>query len=131
MSNSNLKIAQFKASLQFIGACLIYVIFFLHSIDVTAGDINDPSVIPQVGKPARESYISYLYASEHKAFAIGPGGAWAWQEGFASDEEAESKAIEFCQRYTQQRCVIYAVNNKLVFDQKQWPTLWGPYLSKQ
>ncbi len=94
-----------------------------------AGDVNDPNAIPHVGDRARESYISYLYATDHKAFAIGPGGAWAWQEGLASEEEAREKAIEYCQRYTQQRCIIYALNNKLVFNRKQWRTLWGPYLS--
>lgn len=92
--------------------------------------VSDVDAIPHVGKRARESYVDYLYADPHKAFAIGPGGAWAWQAGKASPQEAEQAAIEYCQRYSQQKCVAYAVNNKLVFDSKQWPTLWGPYLSK-
>jgi thiol-disulfide isomerase/thioredoxin len=92
--------------------------------------VSDVDAIPHVGKRARESYIDFLYADPHKAFAIGPGGAWAWQAGKASPEEAEQAAIEYCERHSQQKCVAYAVNNKLVFDSKQWPTLWGPYLSK-
>ncbi len=91
--------------------------------------LNDPGAIPHVGRRARESYVSYLYATDYKAFAIGPGGAWAWQEGLASAEEAARKAIEFCQRYTQQRCITYALNDALVFDSQQWSTLWRPYLS--
>ena len=117
-----------NTSLNLVGVCLFFVSLF-NTSTVFARDINDPDAIPHVGSRARESYISYLYATDHKAFAIGPGGAWAWQEGLASDEEAQQKAIEYCQRYTQQRCVTYALNNKLVFDSKQWKTLWGPYLS--
>ncbi|MCW9025203.1 MAG: TlpA family protein disulfide reductase [Gammaproteobacteria bacterium] len=97
---------------------------------VFSNELNDPDGIPHVGKRARDSYVSYLYADEHKAFAVGPGGAWAWQEGLESAEVAEATAIETCQEYTQQRCVAYAVNDKLVFDKKAWPTLWGPYLTK-
>ncbi|HEB55164.1 MAG TPA: TlpA family protein disulfide reductase [Gammaproteobacteria bacterium] len=94
-----------------------------------AAGVNDPEAIPHVGLRARESYVSYLYATDYKAFAIGPGGAWAWQEGLASAEEAARKAIDFCQRYTQQRCITYALNDALVFDSQQWSTLWRPYLS--
>jgi len=93
--------------------------------------VSDVDAIPHVGKRARESYVDYLYADPHKAFAIGPGGAWAWQAGKASPQEAEQMAIEYCQRYSQQKCVAYAINDKLVFDSQQWPTLWGPYLSKE
>ncbi|MDX1824452.1 MAG: redoxin domain-containing protein, partial [Thiohalomonadales bacterium] len=92
--------------------------------------VSDVDAIPHVGKRARESYVDYLYADPHKAFAIGPGGAWAWQAGKASPQEAEQAAIEYCEQHSQQKCVAYAVNNKLVFDRNQWPTLWGPYLSK-
>ena len=111
-----------------IGACL-FLASLIMSLDIKAAGLNDADAIPHVGKRARESYISYLYATEHKAFAIGPGGAWAWQESLGSPEMAEKSAIESCQQYTQQRCVAYAVNDKLVFDRKNWSTLWGPYLS--
>ncbi len=118
-----------KTSLNLLGACLLFISPLTVSTTLAEG-VNEPDAIPHVGRRARESYISYLYATDHKAFAVGPGGAWAWQEGLASAEDAQQKAIEYCQRYTQQRCVTYALNNKLVFDHKQWPTLWGPYLSK-
>ncbi|VAX06575.1 hypothetical protein MNBD_GAMMA25-1944 [hydrothermal vent metagenome] len=118
-----------QTSLKLLVACLFFVSVFSTS-SIFAGDLNDPDAIPHVGSRARESYISYLYATEHKAFAIGPGGAWAWRESLSSEEEAQRDAIEYCQRYTQQRCVTYALNNKLVFDVKQWTTLWGPYFTK-
>ncbi len=129
MIKTNLINVVVKTSLNLVGACLFFVSLLNISTGFASG-INDPNAIPHVGSRARESYISYLYATDNKAFAIGPGGAWAWQEGLASEEEAQQKAIEYCQRYTQQRCVTYALNNELVFDSKQWKTLWRPYLSK-
>ncbi len=118
-----------QTSLKLLVACLFFVSVF-NTSSIFAGGLNDPDAIPHVGSRARESYISYLYATDHKAFAIGPGGAWAWRESLGSEEEAQRDAIEYCQRYTQQRCVTYALNNKLVFDVKQWTTLWGPYFTK-
>ena len=128
MSIFNMTDKVVKTSLNLIGACLFCV--FSPAYIVVASELHDADKIPHVGKRARESYVSYLYADNHKAFAIGPGGAWAWQEGLATKEEAQQKAIEFCQKYTEQQCVTYALNNTLVFDKQQWPTLWGPYLSK-
>jgi len=110
----------------FMGLCCLFATTV--SAEPTVSDVD---AIPHVGKRARESYVDYLYADPHKAFAIGPGGAWAWQAGKASPQEAEQMAIEYCQRYSQQKCVAYAINDKLVFDSQQWPTLWGPYLSKE
>jgi thiol-disulfide isomerase/thioredoxin len=110
----------------FMGLCCLFI------TTVSAEpSVSDVDAIPHVGKRARESYIDYLYADPHKAFAIGPGGAWAWQAGKTSPQEAEQAAIEYCQRYSQQKCVAYAINDKLVFDSQRWPKLWGPYLSKE
>lgn len=94
---------------------------------VGASKLNDPDLIPHVGNSARESYVSYLYSPQHKAFAVGPGGAWAWKSGLADAETAEQMTIEACQAFTRQRCIAYAVNDKLVFDDSVWRGLWGPY----
>jgi len=110
---------------------LLFALCCLPAVSVAAEPaLSDAEAIPHVGKRARDSYIDYLYADPHKAYAIGPGGAWAWQEAKTSPEEATLAAIEYCQRYSQQKCVPYAVNDKLVFDRANWPKLWGPYLSK-
>ena len=115
---------------KYLGA-LLFVFCALPATNVTAEPaLSDVDAIPHVGKRARESFIDYLYADPYKAYAIGPGGAWAWQEAKTSPEEATQAAIEYCQRYSQQKCVPYAVNDKLVFDQANWSKLWGPYLSK-
>ena len=96
-----------------------------------AAKINDSELIPHVGKNARESYISFLYADMHRAFAIGPGGAWAWKSGLNSPEQAAQAAVEACQNYTDQTCIPYAVNTTLTFDEQKWQSLWGPYKSPQ
>ena len=114
-----------------LGALFMGLCCFIASTVVAEPSVSDADAIPHVGKRARASYIDYLYADPHKAFAIGPGGAWAWQAGKASPQEAEQAAIEYCERHSQQKCVAYALNDKLVFNSQQWPTLWGPYLSKE
>jgi thiol-disulfide isomerase/thioredoxin len=113
-----------------LGALFMGLCYLVTTTLAAEPAVSDVDAIPHVGKRARESYVDYLYADPHKAFAIGPGGAWAWQAGKASPQVAEQAAIEYCERYSQQKCVAYAVNDKLVFDSKQWSTLWGPYLSK-
>ena len=113
-----------------LGALFITLCAFVVNSVIAEPTLSDADAIPHVGKRARDSYIDYLYADPHKAYAIGPGGAWAWQEAKSSPEEATQAAIDYCQRYSQQKCVPYAVNDKLVFDWANWPKLWGPYLSK-
>ena len=114
-----------------LGALFMGLFCSIASTVVAETSVSNADAIPHIGKRARESYIDYLYADPHKAFAIGPGGAWAWQAGKASPQEAEQAAIEYCERHSQQKCIAYVVNNKLVFDRQQWSTLWGPYLSKE
>lgn len=109
---------------------LIIIIIGLSSTHaVLASQLNDNSLIPHVGKNARESYISFLYADEHRAFAIGPGGAWAWKSGLNSASQASEAAVTACQSHTDQTCIPYAVNTSLVFDKNRWSQLWGPYKS--
>ncbi len=108
---------------------LIIIIGLSSTHTVLASQLNDNSLIPHVGKNARESYISFLYADEHRAFAIGPGGAWAWKSGLNSASQASEAAVTACQSHTDQTCIPYAVNTSLVFDKNRWSQLWGPYKS--
>ena len=107
----------------------IFLIIFLLSLASTgaASKLNDSTLIPHVGKNARDSYVSFLYADKHRAFAVGPGGAWAWKSGLSSPRAASKAAVEACENYTDQSCIAYAVNTSLVFDNEQWQRLWGPY----
>lgn len=82
--------------------------------------------LPPAGKLAFQEYAK---AETHRAFAIAPGGAWGWDAGADSPDQAEDKAISACQSRTRQKCVLYARNEQVVFNAKTWPLLWGPYAS--
>ncbi len=87
----------------------------------------DTSQIPHVGSKAIEHFQQYQYSSENKAFAIAPGGAWYWVTEAVSEDEAGKEALQGCQDNTQQKCVLYALNDRVVFDSDSWSGLWGPY----
>ncbi len=95
-----------------------------------AADLFDAGAIPHVGTQARDSYYQlFLNAAGHRAFAIAPGGAWAWTSGQDSAETAEQSALVECGKRTRQRCVPYAVDDRVTFSRQQWSRLWGPYAS--
>lgn len=88
--------------------------------------------IPHVSNKAREDFLQqYQYAGKNRAFAIAPGGAWAWRSDEQTPYDAEQMALQGCRSHTQQKCVLYAVNDQVVFDREQWPTLWGPYADSE
>lgn len=95
----------------------------------SARSIGEPQSVPHLNARGRNAYREYLQAEMHRAFVIAPGGAWAWKAGLDTPEEARNAALEECTASTEQTCVVYAVNDDLVFNEKQWVSLWGPYLS--
>lgn len=103
---------------------LILGLALLFPHTATALDRNVAAQLPHVDEEARENFIQYAHADHNKAFAIAPGGAWAWSALETSAEEAGNIALQRCQSYTQQTCVLYALNEKVVFDQQAWPQLW-------
>jgi peroxiredoxin len=86
-----------------------------------------PGLPPHLAVSGQDEYREFLEAPDHRAFAIAPGGAWAWVSGESSARDAEEKALSICQGQTEQRCVSYAVDGRTVFDAAKWPTLWRPY----
>jgi len=99
----------------------------LFSGKLFALDQKDAENIPHVSSKAKDNFVLYQSAGEHKAFAIAPGGAWYWVTEAVSEEQAEQQALDNCQKNTQQKCVLYALNDRIAFDAKKWPGLWGPY----
>lgn len=87
----------------------------------------DTIKIPHAGSKASEHFQQYQYASDNKAFAIAPGGVWSWVTEAVNAEQASKQALQGCQKNTQQKCVLYALNDRIVFDKDSWPSLWGPY----
>lgn len=105
--------------------CAVFL-FGLAMTPVTgfALDQGQAEKIPHVNKGAKENFLQYIYAESNKAFAIAPGGAWAWTALETSETEARRIALERCQSHTQQQCVVYAANDQIVFDKQAWPRLW-------
>jgi thiol-disulfide isomerase/thioredoxin len=92
-----------------------------------AAELGDAAAVPQLGARGIESYRAFLDAGSHRAFAVAPGGAWAWHADLPSSDMAEQAALDSCREHTAATCVPYAVDDRVVFDAKVWPTLWGPY----
>lgn len=86
-----------------------------------------PTEPPHLDGRGLAAYRDFLAADTPRAFAIAPGGAYAWVAGAVSEEAAETQALDDCRRRNEQACLLFAVNGQRVFDGKRWPTLWGPY----
>lgn len=93
----------------------------------SAADLREANTVPHLGQRGVASYREFLASPPHRAFVIAPGGAWAWRGELPSAQAAELAALEDCREHTGQTCVVYAVDNQVVFDAKAWPTLWEPY----
>lgn len=94
-----------------------------------APPLGDNRAVPHLAETGRDDYNQFLASPMHRAFAVAPGGAWAFSGGKASADEAAEVALESCRSQQSQTCVLYAVDERVVFDAKAWPGLWGPYPS--
>jgi len=99
------------------------------AVEVCASGATQPGSIPHVNAKGEQNFLAYRKAAPYKAFAIAPGGGWAWEAELPSPEAAEARALQNCQASTQQKCVLYASDDAIVFDADNWSTLWGPYAS--
>jgi thiol-disulfide isomerase/thioredoxin len=88
-------------------------------------------IVPHLGEDGHSEYEVYSFSTAHSAFAIAPGGAFGWTAEKVSQDDAEAEATARCQANTKQKCVLYALDGKVVFDAVTWPRLWGPYLSSE
>ena len=79
------------------------IIATLSASGSSAFEQKDSENIPHVSNKAKESFLQYQYASDHKAFAIAPGGAWYWVTETVSEEQAEQQVLESCQANTQHK----------------------------
>ena len=97
-----------------------------------AAAAEPPRLAPHLGPPhldarGQAAYRDFLAAESPRAFALAPGGAYAWVAATASEALAETQVLAACRQHGEQTCLLYAVNGQRVFDDKRWPTLWGPY----
>jgi len=97
------------------------------STPAIAAVVNDGTSVPHLDAAGREGYRVFLQQPWHRAFAIAPGGTWSWKGEKSTSDLAGEEALRACAEYTEQECVLYALDNQVVFDTKAWPKLWGPY----
>jgi thiol-disulfide isomerase/thioredoxin len=95
-----------------------------------AADLRDAEAVPHLPPAGRTDYLQFLGGEAHRAFALAPGGTWGWKAGAATPQAAGDAALEACRAHTAQKCVLYALDHRVVFDAKAWTALWGPYKSK-
>jgi thiol-disulfide isomerase/thioredoxin len=91
--------------------------------------LAEAAAVPHLAESGRDDYGQFLASPPHRAFAIAPGGAWAWSSGKADGDEAAAAALASCRSQQPQSCVLYAVDDRVVFDPRAWTRLWGPYAS--
>lgn len=116
----------------FFRAMLSFAVLFSAgmSMPAIAAGLGDAMAVPHAGSAGREGYRVFLQQPLHRAFAVAPGGAWSWKADESSATLAGEEALQACGEHTEQQCVLYALDNQVVFDAKAWPKLWGPYKSR-
>lgn len=105
--------------------------FALFALALFASTASAAGTVPHLDDEGQAEYLAFLSAPRHRAFAIAPGGAFAWVAEKGGRDDAEAEALARCQANTRQKCVLYAADGKTVFDVAGWPRLWGPYLTAE
>ncbi|TCS62551.1 TlpA family protein disulfide reductase [Varunaivibrio sulfuroxidans] len=91
--------------------------------------LDKGAVLTHFDQAARDGYRAYSAAPANRAFAIAPGGAWAWVSGADLQEQAEIQALDACRAHTEQPCQLYSVNDQVVFDAAAWSASWDLHMS--
>jgi thiol-disulfide isomerase/thioredoxin len=108
-------------------AILLAIVCGLLPSSGLAAALNDTNGIPYLDSAGKNGYHNFLAADKHRAFAIAPGGGWSWKGGEDTAEMASEEALQSCRNNSMQACLLYALNDEVVFDAKAWARLWGPY----
>ncbi len=75
---------------------------------------NDTQKLPLDAAAGLEQYQRYLQAPLPRAFAVALGRKhWAWSSGSAND--VNTQALRRCEERAQQACVLYSVDNNVVY----------------
>jgi peroxiredoxin len=114
----------------FMQITLAAIIFCIQPAAVFAAALNDIDAVPHLDSAGKHGYREFQAAEKHRAFVISPGGAWFWKAGESDAESAAEAALQACLDSTGISCLPYAVNDRVVFDEKAWARLWGPYQTR-
>ncbi|KND59819.1 Dienelactone hydrolase [Candidatus Burkholderia verschuerenii] len=69
--------------------------------------------VPFIDEGGREGYRNFLSQYSSRAFAVSDSGAWSWAEG---GDDPMSVAIASCQKQSNDPCHLYAVDNRVVWN---------------
>jgi thiol-disulfide isomerase/thioredoxin len=105
------------------------LIFTVAPAMASAASIDDADAIPHLDSAGRESYRDFLMFDKHRAFAIAPGGIWSWKGSEPTAEAAARNTLQSCEEDSGLTCMLYALDDKVVFNAQAWSRLWGPYLN--
>ena len=119
-------ISKYLTRLTLLAAILIAPV----PISAFADALNDIDAVPHLDSAGKAGYREFLAAEGHRAFVIAPGGLWFWKAGESDAEAATENALLACLEEAGVSCIPYAVNGKVVFDDKAWKRLWGPYQTR-
>lgn len=96
-----------------------------------AAALDDIAAVPHLDSEGQQAYRDFLDFDPHRAFAIAPGGGWAWKSGAASAQAAADNTLRACREDNGQSCALYALDDKVVFDDKTWARSWRPYATRE
>lgn len=97
---------------------------------VAAATLNGVAPTQYLDSAGQDGYREFLASGKHRAFALAPGGGWAWKGGAVSAASASADALTDCRGDSGQSCILYAVDDSVVFDSHIWERLWRPYLNR-
>ncbi len=79
----------------------------------TYATLTDASKLPNASIALRKDYAQFIASSLPRAFALSANGKqWAWN---ANDSQSAERAIQRCQFMAKASCVLYAVDERVVF----------------
>jgi hypothetical protein len=76
-------------------------------------DLDSVQAVPYVDENGRAGYRNFLSQYSSRAFAVSDSGAWSWAEG---GDDPMAVAIASCQKQSADPCRLYAVNNRVVWN---------------
>ncbi|ALT78412.1 alpha/beta hydrolase family protein [Paucibacter sp. KCTC 42545] len=77
--------------------------------------LDDESALPVRSEAALDGYRRFLASKPPRAYVLNKSGQW----GYASGDDAMSRALSFCQRRSGKPCDFYAVNEDVVWKDNQ------------
>jgi thiol-disulfide isomerase/thioredoxin len=90
-----------------------------------------PRQLPPRDAGAEAALKAYAAAGPPKAFAMAPGSAWGWVADQPNQDAALRGAMASCQTRTELHCVPLMDGAKWVFNAREWPQQWRPYVTDE